>query len=91
MENNTQVQNAPTDNNLIHKDNLTDVALCFDCIRYLVQEIDEDYFARYDRSNPDDVMSIAWEYNRNRAKINAVSKLLCEMEQIFEANGITAY
>lgn len=82
---------APTDNNLIHKDKLTGVAICFDCIRYLVQEIDEDYFSCFDRSNPDDVMSIAWEYNRNRAKINAVSKLLYEMEQIFEANGITAY
>ena len=82
---------TPTNNNLIDKDELISVAVCFDSIRYLIQEIDEDYFARYDRSNPNDVISIAWEYNRNRAKINAVSKLLYEMEQIFEENGITAF
>ena len=82
---------AQNNNNLISKDNLIDVAICFDCIRYLVQDIDEEYFAKFDSGNKDDVYKIAWEYNRNRARINAVNKLLYEIEQNFEANGITAF
>lgn len=82
---------APTNKDFIHKDELTDVAVCFDCISYLVQEIDEDYFARFDSSNADDVFKITWDYNRNRAKINAVARLLYEIEQVFKKNDITAF
>lgn len=92
MENNkTQVQTTPTNNNLIDKDNLTDIALCIDSISYILQDVDEEYFAKFDSRDKEDILSIAWEFNRNRAKINAIVHLLNEVQEVLEENEIIAF
>lgn len=50
-------------------------------IRYLIQEIREEYFEKYDRNNLKNRLSIAWEYERYGAFFNI---LIDSLESVFE-------
>ena len=63
------------------KDNLGIVTDKIDDIRYLIQEIREEYFEKYDRNNADDRIFISWEYSRYKAFFNI---LINSLENIFE-------
>ncbi|MEE0930393.1 MAG: hypothetical protein UIM53_05290 [Acutalibacteraceae bacterium] len=77
--------------NMIDKDRLIDVALCVDSISYILQDVDEDFFAKFNSRDKEDILSIAWEFNRNRAKINAIVLLLNKVQKVLEKNEITAF
>ena len=56
----------------IDKDDLTGIAVMVDCLRYTVQELQDDFFERYDSKNKEQEKYIAWEFNRNRARAEIV-------------------
>ena len=80
-----------TGKNMIDKDKLTDIALCIDSISYILQDVDDKYFAKFDSRDKDDWLSIAWEFNHNRAKINAIVHLLDRVQEVLKENEITAF
>lgn len=63
------------------KDNLGLATDKIDDIRYLIQEIREEYFEKYDRNNADDRICISWEYSRYKAFFNILANSL---ENIFD-------
>lgn len=77
--------------NMIDKDKLIDLALCIDSISYILQEINDRYFASFDSRDKKDILGIAWEFNRNRAKINAIVLLLDKVQEVLKENEITAF
>lgn len=75
--------------NVIDKDELIGVAVNLDSILYLIQDITEDYFTRFNPDSSKDISSILWEFSRNRAK--AIYDLLIKMQRTFNDNEITPY
>ena len=63
------------------KDNLGLATEKIAAIRYLIQEIREEYFEKYARNNPKDRLSIAWEYKCYGAFFNI---LIDSLESVFE-------
>lgn len=82
MENNT---------NYVNKDELVGAAVALDVAQYIIQDLQEDFFDCYDSSSDDDKYKILWEYNRNRAKMAALSMLIYEISQAFKLNKIDCY
>lgn len=78
-------------NNMVDKDNLVGVVRSIDAINYLLQDLTEDYFEKFDSSKKEDIYNIAWEYNRHRAKTNAIQELIWGIEKTFEKYNITCY
>lgn len=57
-------------------------ALLIDSSRYILQDVQEDYFEKYDSVNKKDADLLCWEFSRNRAKVLAISQLLYEAEKV---------
>lgn len=81
---------ANTDN-VIDKDELIDIEVDLDSISYLMQEITEDFFIKFNPESNKDISGILWEFSRNRAKAMTVYDLILKMQQYFNKNGITPY
>lgn len=81
---------ANTDN-FIDKDELIGAVINLDSISYLMQEITEDFFIKFNPESNKDISSILWEFSRNRAKAMTVYSSILEMQQDFKENGITPY
>ena len=77
--------------NTINKDNLIGSALAIDAMEYILQDIQEDYFDKFNVKNEKDNFSIIYEFNRNRAKIAVISLLLNQIKNEFKENKITCY
>lgn len=73
---------ATVEEQKIDKDELTRIARSIDSIVYPVQAVVEEYFEKFNSADKEEHWSIAWEYNRNRTKMSAVSELvfLCTKE-----------
>lgn len=79
------------------KDNLLDLTAedfigiikKIDSMRYIDQEISDDFFEKFDPENEKDSCHICYEFRRARAKVAALSELLWQVEKDFEGLGIT--
>ena len=74
--------------NTINKDNLIGSSLAIESMAAILQDIQEDYFDKFNVKNEKDNFSIIYEFNRNRAKINAISVLLNEVYKEFKENKL---
>lgn len=77
--------------NVIDKDKLTGAAANLDSVLYLMQDIEEGYFGKFNPDSDEDKFSILWEFNKYRAFTNSVCKLLFSIEKVFKKNGIAPY
>jgi hypothetical protein len=73
---------------VVCKDNLIGSAVALDTIEYIMQDMQEEYFDKFDKHNKD---WIVWEFARNRARMNAIVTLFREIRAEFDENGITVY
>lgn len=76
---------------LIDKDELISIAVNLDSIMYLMSDISENYFAKYDSHSKDDSICILFGFNRYRTLTQAVYELLFSIQKEFEKYGITPY
>ena len=74
--------------NTIDKNDLTGIAMMVDCLRYTVQELQEDFFEKYDSKNKEGIAYIAWEFNRNRARAEIINHFLWDIEQELNKLGV---
>lgn len=79
-----------TDKNTIDICDLTETAYLIDSAEYLIQEMQDDFFDKYNR-NKDDELSILAEFNRYRAHMNTIAVLFRQVSKSFANLGITAY
>lgn len=77
--------------NTIDKDELIGAAVNLDSVLYLMQDIIEDYFCKFNPDSDEDKFAILYEFSRYRAFTQAVYELLYSISKDFENNGITPY
>lgn len=63
-------------------------ARLLDSANYIMQDVQEDYFERYNPAQEDDAAAIRFEFSRNRAMIFAISRLLIDAEDALGEAGI---
>lgn len=63
-------------------------ARLLDSANYIMQDVQKDYFERYDPAQEYDAAAIRWEFTRNRAMIFAISQLLIEAKEALGESGI---
>lgn len=80
-----------TENEMIEKSELIQLAMNIDSVLFILQDITEDYFYKYNSHCKDDNFSILWEFSRNRAKISAVNNLIDMCNEILKEKNITCY
>ncbi len=80
-----------TEEQKIDKCELVGIARNIDSINYLVQEITEEYFEKFNSGDKEEWLCIAWEYNRNRAKMAAVFELIFLCTKELERLNIEVY
>ena len=73
----------------VEKDDIYRLAKAVEIMRYIVQEIEEDFFDAYNPSNKDDHWRIAHEFRRNRAKTEILADNLREIEEELKKHDIT--
>ena len=56
---------------------------------YILQDVLEEYFEKYDSDNPADVSRIVYSFRRNRFKSRTVFEILCLLIEEFKELGIT--
>lgn len=76
--------------NCVDKDDLVTAVTSIESLRYLLQEIEENYFS-LDMSNPEDVITLLYDFDRIRAHINTISELARKIDITFKENNITGY
>lgn len=72
-----------------HEDTLTLVAYLIDSADYILQDVQEDYFERYDNGCSDDKLYIVHEYNRNRAKTATLRIIVDQIQQALNSAEIS--
>jgi hypothetical protein len=75
--------------NMVCKDNFICSAVALDAIEYISQDIQLEYFDKFNEHNNN--LEIVLDFARNRARMNAIVTLLGEIRAEFNKNGITAY
>ncbi len=75
----------------VDKDELIGAAVALDSARYIIQDLQEDFFDCYNSSSDDDKWRILHEFNRGRAKMAVLSHLIYEISQAFKHNKIHGY
>lgn len=75
----------------MNKDTLTCASAALDAAEYIIQEMQDNFFGRYNKEKPEDINYILWEFNRNRAKMTILSTLIREISQAFKQNKIDCY
>ncbi|MGN0537158.1 MAG: hypothetical protein ACI4M3_04185 [Acutalibacteraceae bacterium] len=80
-----------TEEQKIDKDELRGIMRDMDSLSYLVSEITDGYFEKYNAENKHDQFWIIWDYNRNRAKMTAIEELLFLCTQEMERLGVEVY
>ena len=74
---------------LIHPDELQEVVLLVDCLRYTVSDMGNGFFDCYNpREDREDMKCVAWEFNRNRARFGIIENLLYQIEQQLHDCGV---
>lgn len=59
-----------------------EVLLLLDSAHYIMQDIREEYFEKYDPVHKEDADMLCWEFSRNRARAMAVSELLTDAMKV---------
>lgn len=77
--------------NTLDKDELIGAAVNLDSALYLMQNITEDFFLKFNPDSADGKFAILCEFDRYRAFIQAVNELLFSISKNFKENGITPY
>jgi len=78
--------------NSVDIDNIFEAAIKLDSMRYIMQDILEGFFEKFNPDNmKEDLIGIRIEFPRNRAKANVILDYLHRLSVIFEENGIIAY
>lgn len=77
--------------NTFNEDKLVGAAVALDSALYLMQNITEDFFCKFNPDSEKDKFAILWEFSRYRAFVQAVNGLLADIHKDFEENGITPY
>ena len=77
--------------NFVSKDEFTGAAVALDAAKYIIEEMQSEYFDRFDNSSEDGRFSIAVEYTRFRAKAAILSMLINQISKAFEQNNISVY
>lgn len=75
----------------VNKENFSSAAVALDAAEYIVEEMQSDYFDRFDNNTNDGRFAIAAEYTRFRAKAAILSMLIREISSAFEENDISVY
>jgi hypothetical protein len=75
----------------IDTENLIMSAVYLDSMSYIIQEMLEDYFEKFDSSDNSDIWRIAYEFNHNRARVETLFLLLRQISDEFKKCNITAY
>jgi len=70
---------------LIEKEELNMVVKYTEIMRYLIQDLMEDYFSL----DPSNAQAIMWDFERNRARAEAISDYLFQLEQEIERLNLT--
>lgn len=74
------------------KGNLIGAAVNLDSAMYLMQDLTEDFFVRYNPDKAKDLEAIRWEFSRYRAITQAIFELLFNINRdYFEKYDITPY
>lgn len=64
-----------------------EVLLLLDSAHYIMQDVRDEYFEKYDPVHKDDADMLRWEFSRNRARALAISQLLTDaMKALAEAD-----
>lgn len=75
----------------INVENLTMSAIWVDSMLYIIQDMLEEYFERYNSSDNHDVWRIAYEFNHNRARAETLWLLLMQISKDFKENEIPLF
>ena len=73
---------------LFDADDLFDVLRNLDAMRYLLQDMQEDYFDQYTPGAPNENNGIIWDFRRNAARLYAVEAMLQDAIGELEALGV---
>lgn len=56
---------------------------------YIMQDISEDFFEKYDPEKQEDMYAICYEFNRYAAKVSILQDILINIETVIKSLGIT--
>lgn len=76
--------------NLTSED-LIGAARSLDAIEFLLQDLTENYFDCFDSTNKKGRFGIVVDFNRNRARANAIQELVLSIERDFKKYNIYCY
>lgn len=68
----------------IVSDEITDMKMALERAEIVMQDINEDYFNKYDSHDKDGRVSIAWEYSRHEIKSDIVIQYLHQVRTTLE-------
>lgn len=74
---------------IAYADALGRIAYIMDSMNYILQDVQEGYFEKYDPERADGHKGIVWEFPRNRAKTAALSLLMEQIQQALGEVGIS--
>ena len=75
----------------VDTESLTMSAVWLDSMKYIIQDMLDDYFEKFNSDEHSDVWRIAHEFNRNRARTETLFLLLKQVSDEFESCNISAY
>ncbi|MCR5652754.1 MAG: hypothetical protein K6F88_03045 [Ruminococcus sp.] len=75
----------------VNKEELSEAAVALDAAEYIIEEIQSEYFDRFDNNSEDDRFAIAVEFTRFRAKAAVLSMLINKISTAFETHEIKVY
>lgn len=87
----TEIQKQQNINDYVPKCELWTVCQNIDAIRYIMQDIEEDYFLPLNPKSEDDKIKILWDFGRMRAKAHAVSLMVDEIRTALKKNDVFVY
>ena len=86
-----EIQEQQNNNDYVPKCELWTVCQNIDAIRYIMQDIEEDYFQQLNPTVEDDKIGILWDFSRIRAKAHAVSLMVDEIRTALKKNDVFVY
>ena len=78
-------------NNMIDKDDLISSANAIEDMKYMLQELQENFFRKFDSDNTDDTYKILYEFKRYRAFVDVIERLCFSVDTNFRKYDIEAF
>ena len=79
------------DTNTVNRDNLIGSALAIDAMKYIIWEMQDGYFEKFNCEDEQDSFRILYNFKHNRARMAIISLLLNRIIDEFKENKITCY